>query len=364
MNEEVSLYFKDGSSDKEYHAQLEAKDSGFVVNFQYGRRGAALQSGTKTAQPLEFAKAKKVYDKLVAEKTGKGYTTGVSGIPYAHTPIAASFTGVVPQLLNPIEDTQVATYIADDNYVMQEKYDGEHFLLHRTSTNTVLGANKKGIERGYPECFRSELDALCGAPCVLDGEIMGEVFYVFDVLLLNGQSIRNLPYADRLAALDTLFGAPERTPHIVLVKSYYGKKAKQKRLDEIRAASGEGVVFKLLSAPSTPGKATGTGPQVKHPFRQSATCEVGQAHASKRSVSLILYEEGKQVSVGNVTIPVNQEIPNPGDFIEVRYLYAYRNGSIYQPVYLGKRRDQDVSACVTSQLKYKPDNYVPNEDDN
>jgi bifunctional non-homologous end joining protein LigD len=34
----VSLYFKNGSSDKEYHATLEPKDDGFVVNFAYGRR--------------------------------------------------------------------------------------------------------------------------------------------------------------------------------------------------------------------------------------------------------------------------------------------------------------------------------------
>ncbi|HZZ00926.1 MAG TPA: hypothetical protein VFE36_15300 [Candidatus Baltobacteraceae bacterium] len=46
-------------------------------------------------------------------------------------------------------------------------------------------------------------------------------------------------------------------------------------------------------------------------------------------------------------------IPSVGDVVEIRYLYAYRGGSLYQPVYLGKRTDMDQSDCKLSQLKYK-----------
>ena len=72
--ERMSLYYRQGSSDKVYHAQLDQVDGGFVVNFQFGRRGSTLQSGTKTPVPVPYDRAKKVYDKLVAEKKGKGYT--------------------------------------------------------------------------------------------------------------------------------------------------------------------------------------------------------------------------------------------------------------------------------------------------
>ena len=74
MSKKISLFFKEGTSDKEYHAQLEPKGSGFVVNFQYGRRGRALTAGTKTPNPLPQDKAEKIYDKLVQEKMAKGYT--------------------------------------------------------------------------------------------------------------------------------------------------------------------------------------------------------------------------------------------------------------------------------------------------
>ena len=40
----------------------------------------------------------------------------------------------------------------------------------------------------------------------------------------------------------------------------------------------------------------------------------------------------------------------------VKYLYAFsESGSIYQPVYLGKRNDIPAAECVTDQLKYKAD---------
>lgn len=72
----VSLYFCQGSSDKEYHVQLVKSGNDYVVNFQYGRRGNALQSGTKTLVPVSLGAAERVYDKLVAEKKAKGYTEG------------------------------------------------------------------------------------------------------------------------------------------------------------------------------------------------------------------------------------------------------------------------------------------------
>jgi bifunctional non-homologous end joining protein LigD len=42
----ISLYYSEGSSNKEYHAEIiEAANGSNVVNFRYGRRGGALTSG-------------------------------------------------------------------------------------------------------------------------------------------------------------------------------------------------------------------------------------------------------------------------------------------------------------------------------
>ena len=73
MSEErITLYYREGTSDKVYQASVEQASGGWIVNFAYGRRGAALQSGTKTTTPVSYGQAKTIYDKLVREKTGKG----------------------------------------------------------------------------------------------------------------------------------------------------------------------------------------------------------------------------------------------------------------------------------------------------
>ena len=59
--------------------------------------------------------------------------------------------------------------------------------------------------------------------------------------------------------------------------------------------------------------------------------------------------------VGNVTIPVNADIPAIGSIVEVRYLFAYDNGgSLYEPCYLGARTDITTEECLASQRKFKP----------
>jgi len=54
-----------------------------------------------------------------------------------------------------------------------------------------------------------------------------------------------------------------------------------------------------------------------------------------------------------VTIPGKTPIPAAGSVEEVRFLYAFPGGSLYQPVYLGQRDDIAAEACILGQLKYK-----------
>ena len=71
---QADLTFQEGTSNKEYHAQVVqvAKDN-YVVNFQYGRIGNTLQTGTKTPTAVSLTEANDVFDDLVASKEKKGY---------------------------------------------------------------------------------------------------------------------------------------------------------------------------------------------------------------------------------------------------------------------------------------------------
>lgn len=205
--EKITLYYRQGSSDKIYQASIDPKDGKFVVNFAYGRRGTTLSTGTKTSSAVEYL-----------------------------------------LLMN---------------------------------------------------------------------------------LIASGQQ-----------------------RHIKLVHTGFLTEQKQEMLDSLRKQGSEGVVFKHLSGHYASGRPASGGSQFKFKFCESASFIVGKVN-SKRSVSLKLFDGTDLVSVGNVTIPANKSIPQPNDVVEVKYLYAFKGGSIFQPVFIGKRDDVKPEECTTDQLKYK-----------
>lgn len=222
------------------------RDPGWVLVLQFGRRGSALQSGTKTAQPVTLGKTSALCQKLVQEKLAKGYSPAEGGTPFQDTDKAGRITGVLPQLLNTLAEEDIEA-------------------------------------------------------CLRDAE-------------------------------------------------------KRALLAELRAHGQEGIVFKRASAPYVYGRPTSGGNQLKFKFVESATLLVGAVNGSRRSVELHgLDAAGHPVALGSVTIPAHFDVPTPGAIVEVRYryLYAYPGGSLFQPVYLGKRSDQPREARTTAQIKPK-----------
>jgi len=345
--EKITLYFKSGSSDKVYQASIEAQDGRFVVNFAYGRRGATLQTGTKTSTPVDYEAAKAIYDKLVKEKTGKGYIPGEGGTPYQNT--EKRHTGILPQLLNPIEEADLSRLIRDPAWWMQEKLDGRRLLIQKHD-GIVTGINKLGFTVGIPSTIE-EAAKIFRQDFIIDGEIVGEVFHAFDLLSVDGMLVTASAYTDRYLHLIKLLFTGQQN-QIKLVESTYMPKQKQEMLDRLKQEGTEGVVFKNLLAPYTPGRPASGGTQFKFKFCESASFIVGKVNG-KRSVSLKLFDGTELVSVGNVTIPPNKQIPKPGDIVEVKYLYAFKGGSVFQPVYQSSRDDIDPEECSVDQLKYK-----------
>jgi len=71
---QIRLFFKEGKSDKVYEIELCQLDPDhYVVTFRFGRRGAALQEGTRTPVPVLRAAAEAIFAGLEQEKRRKGY---------------------------------------------------------------------------------------------------------------------------------------------------------------------------------------------------------------------------------------------------------------------------------------------------
>ena len=347
----ISLYFRQGSSDKEYHASIDAQDDGYVVHFAYGRRGSTLQTGTKTNTPVDLETANQIFGKLVSEKKAKGYTEGAAGTPYEHTEKENRVTGILPQLLNPIEESEVPTLLEDDHWCAQEKLDGKRLLLQKEGT-AIHGINRKGLVVGLPSPVVLAAHAIPG-DFLLDGESIGEKLHVFDVLSREGEDLCSLPYQRRAAILQTLLAAePQRI--IVPVETAWKEREKSELVSQLRDWGKEGIVFKRADALYVPGRPASGGTQLKHKFCATLSAIVGTLNP-QRSIEIKLFNaQGTLVSAGNVTIPINHAIPKVGEVVEVRYLYAFReSGCVYQPVYLGVRSDLLPTECVARQLKFK-----------
>jgi bifunctional non-homologous end joining protein LigD len=343
----VTLYYTDGQSDKVYQAAIEPRGNQFIVTFAYGRRGATLQTGIKTPDPVDLSVAQNVFDKLVREKKTIGYTSGENGKPYERAENAGTFTGILLQLLNAITGEEALSLIKDPDWCMQEKKDGRRCLI-RKNGNVIQGINRRGLLCSLPRLLVQELTDF-EIDFVIDGEIIGEAFHAFDLLQCGDRDWKPLPYRDRLDALDALL-SDDRNRFIHKIETFCVERTKRDQFKELQTRREEGVVFKLLSASYDSGRPNRGGPALKYKFTTTGSFIVAK-HNDGRSVGLKLFRE-KQIC-GNVTIPPNKPIPKVGNVIEVRYLYAFRGVSLYQPVYLDVRDDIDQSDCVIGQIKFK-----------
>jgi bifunctional non-homologous end joining protein LigD len=407
--EQTTLYYQEGTSDKVYQAWIDERSQGsYVVGFAFGRRGNTMQTGTKTAAPVPLSTARRTYEKLVDSKIAKGYQPGEPGSAYripnqgmsteraaerasqyqervvAMPPVRPTPTTttapkprvekeqepqieaeaeqednlggqdrILPQLLNTCSKEEMEALAKDPNWVFQQKHDGRRMLL-KIEKGEATPINRKGLSAGAPEPMLQEAALLAqGRTIVLDGESVGDQFHCFDLLML-GNDLREKSYDERLDGLEDLF-ANFSGLYLIPIKTARSEREKTRMLSALEAANAEGVVAKNVQSPHRAGRPASGGPQLKRKFVETASVLITAKSVSKRSVAMSLLDaNGMATGCGNVTIPPNHEIPEPGTIAEVRYLYAMpESNALYQPVYLGPRTDINREDCTLAQLKYK-----------
>lgn len=375
--EQVTLYCTSGKHNKLYNLGIIEEDGYFSVVFAYGPIGGWRKSGVKV-ENTNRAHAYNIYHGILNEKLAKGYhkgpheALGVTGIineaakkaspseevdtkaAPAVTTVEAAKPSLPCQLLNPVTEDEVLVLLQDDNYCAQEKHDGKRMQL-RYKDGAVIAYNRRHKECGCPVVYRAALTDIANHSGIhdflLDGEQVGDDYYAFDILIHEGSDVCWQGYSSRYSKLESLVSSVESMT-IHLVGSAYTLAQKKELVTRLIETEREGVVFKRLDAVYTDGRPSSGGDQLKYKFYATASCRV-TAINTKRSVSLAVYDGSACVPVGNCTIPPNRDIPSKEDIVEIRYLYAYKGGSLYQPTYLGVRDDLTQEDCSISQLKYK-----------
>jgi bifunctional non-homologous end joining protein LigD len=337
----VSLAYKADGSDKVYNLFVKPKGTGFIVEFTWGRRGAELTYSLKTPEPVSYEDAVKILRKQEKSKRSGGYSDAEhAGKPFAGADYADRKTQHAPQLLNTVEGEELDALLDDDGYCAQPKHDGERVMIAKKG-DEVTGINRSGLTRALPQELVDDAKQLPDG--VYDGELVGSTLHVFDL-------VQPGTYQSRLHALEKNLNKPMR--HILRVETAYTSDAKINLMARVQAENGEGIVLKDLKAAYKPGRPASGGPQRKFKFVETASCIVLRSNTGKRSVMLGVVEGDATIEVGSCTIPANHNIPEAGTVVEVRYLYAYRGGALFQPVYLGPRTDIEAKDCTVDQLKF------------
>jgi bifunctional non-homologous end joining protein LigD len=367
----VKLFFQEGSSDKLYHATLWEEGGLYTVEVEWGKRNTTLNRGNKAIK-VSLAVAEKTIEKLIREKTQKGYEVITEAIvPQTVAPPVGQGSGSkvagaarkklsqAAQLLNSIEDDELEAFLNDSSIVAQQKLDGVRILAHLQEE--VIATNRSGqITEIHIELSKALLSFPRGS--VLDGEVVayeeGPMYWLFDILQHGQEDLRGLGYAVRhrhlLAAANAL---PKNRFGVVPM----AEDAAQKRalLEKLKQEHAEGIVFKKRDATYQPGRPASGGDQRKYKFIKSAdviiTANAGNAY------QMALYDGTTLKEVGKVFAGTTNESRKQLDTLlgqgetpvaEVRYLYATDDNLLYQPTFVQIRDDKEAQECLFSQLKH------------
>jgi bifunctional non-homologous end joining protein LigD len=366
----AALAKREGSSDKTYTIALIDEGGGFRVYAEWGRRGAAQQSGNKY-EGADQSEAEKLFDKVLNEKLKGGYKPydGLSFLSRmggsAEAPkvlispsaVREVIARVQPMKCGPVES--IRSFLLNDQWAMEQKFDGKRRLLLRkggvlTVTNSsgqqtnVLPELEEFVLRLPVDDF--ELD--------IEDEVVGGGAVALDLLGYKGQSIDRLGYDHRRSALEAFFKECRISDaQLRLACSTIGSSDKRKMVERLHEENAEGAILKDRLAVYYGGEA-GREHWKKFKFVVTSTFIVEKVNA-KRSVQLAVLNGLQRVAIGNCTIPPGVTV-KANDLVEVSYLYARRGGCLIQPTNLRNRSDElsldDESgraAVQISHLKYK-----------
>ena len=372
VEKKTELFFQEGSSDKVYAAELVLHDDGsYSVKVQWGRRNAGTNTGNKAVR-VEKAAAIKVFDRLLREKTNKGYqeiTAEVAPAEVAPPEGEGSgsksgnknrpMVGPKAQLLNPIDDDELDEFLDDDAWIAQQKIDGIR-ILSTIQEKKILPTNRDGQESdNVSDDLLAGLDALPEGT-IVDGEVLNGTYWLFDVLRIGDRDVTTEGVVVRWKLLDDEI-SPGLSGDVQILPLITGKKAKRALYEKMVKEAAEGLVFKHKDAPYKGGRPSSGGHQRKHKLIKA--CDVIITENAGNAYTMVVLDTakgGKRFVVGKVFAGTTNETRAQLDALlsegeepvcEVKYLYATDDDQLYQPVFVRLRTDKDGTGCTRAQLK-------------
>ena len=219
--------------------------------------------------------------------------------------------------------TQISAYNRDGNYYTKDYFDLGHAL--------------KDISPNW----------------ILDGELVGGMYYLFDVLSspqIPHKTLTQQPLTTRQTVaqrfVETL-GSPV-VKYVPLVTT-----GKLQVFEEMRAAGAEGVIFKKLDAPYQEGRNNNF---IKCKFKHDVDCIVTDVGVdSKSNIELAFWDPQTQDLYPSrhycSSLSGDGPIIRKGDIVKVNILYSTKDGKLAQPTFPLLRNDKKAEECTIDQLE-------------
>ncbi len=187
-----------------------------------------------------------------------------------------------PRFMQPMKPRLVNQPPPDGNWIYELKFDGIRAIAIKSSRRVrLISRNEKELNGRFPEVVRS-CKGIKADECVIDGEVValddkgrssfqllqrGElegkdaplVFYVFDLLQLNGRSTMSLPLFQRKDLLARLLPGSDDA---IRFSGELGGSPRQ-LLAEIKRLGLEGIVGKQRDSVYEPGRRSGSWIKLK-----------------------------------------------------------------------------------------------------
>lgn len=261
-----------------------------------------------------------------------------------------------PVLAQSATDTQAERLLSNDEWIAQQKVDGQRILVTVTD-GQVAFLNRQGVAKqtNVTSALRAEFERFHIGEWCFDGEMLDGTYWLFDMPRAGEHVSPDDPLAVRLSVLDGLIdqGIFTDSPVLQVLPRAETTDEKIALRDRVRAANGEGLMLKSLNGRYEAGLRSRH--LLKYKFVHTVDCVVLAVDTNgKENLTLGLFKPGVKdaVVVGDCTGRAGDGSAafTVGDVAEVKYLYMGAGGRLYQPTYPIKRDDKGPEECTWDQV--------------
>jgi len=390
---QIVLHNTQGTSDKLYRIRIVEKPGGvFDVEVGNCRRGQAYVHQPSKANGVGKWAADQTAERTRDEKMKGGYrviedSTFTSGpapaskpkpaavnpnSPFAAMPGASGAPVPVPapagiSMASPVEVqvSRAMDFLVDPAWVMHTLKGGDRLLVG-VANGQPFGINERGDSVALPRKVVEALQSF-GRPLLIEGELVMDTLYGWDLIESNGTDLRQVGYMERHFELTYLLCGTEQNA----IKPVFLEDSDSKGPFLLMAQDegAEGVIFRFRE-----GEYPGSAPKsedLPQRFSFQATANFVVLGVAGQSLELGLHPINKgdkyhelpvewrglpvdmTLPMGFVEVPEGQPVPEVGKVVEVTYNFASPGGVLDGASLVAVHDEIPESACTIASIRFR-----------